>query len=133
MKIKKPKLDRERIRNLKKRIVEVISPPMIVLAGFILRMFLSFTSWIRAILLTWGVIDGVASNYFYKEEKFFPYQFLRYARIIANISGIVNPAIPIIWNLGDGFYSLYLYRNQTFLEHTSRYGRIINGSLLMFA
>lgn len=125
--MKKPHI---RLKNLKKRLVEIFSVPTIILSGFILRMFLSFVSWIKAILLTWGVVDGFSSSYLYKEEKFFPHQFLRYCRIIANISGILNPAVPIIWNIGDGIYSLFLYKKAEPVEHLPRYGRILNGTLL---
>ncbi len=121
--------DNARLKNLKKRILEVFVVPMIILGGTVFRIFFSFTSGIRAFLLTWGVMDGIASNYFYKEEKFFPYQFLRYGRIVANMSGIVNPIVPIVWNIGDGAYSLMMYRNHSNMEHASRYGRIINGAL----
>jgi len=116
--------------NLKKRLIEILSVPTIILSGFILRMFLSFVSWIKAILLTWGVVDGFSSNYLYKEEKFFPCQFLRYCRIIANFSGIFNPAVPIVWNIGDGIYSLLLYKKAQPIERLPRYGRILNGTLL---
>jgi len=119
----------ERIKELEKRAIEFFSPPVLILVGFIVKIFSSFVSWIKAILLTWGVLDGFSSSYIYKEEKLFPYQFLRYCRIIANISGIVNPIIPIVWNIGDGIYSVYLYRNATALEHLPRYGRILNGAL----
>lgn len=119
-----------RLKGTKKRAVEILSVPTMVLFGFILRVFLSFTSIVRAILLSWGVIDGVASNYIYKEEKFFPYQFLRYGRIVANVCGIVNPFIAVAWNIGDGFYSLHLYRQAAPAEDLARYGRILNGSLL---
>jgi hypothetical protein len=120
----------KRLKKIRKRIVEVLSVPTMILFGFVLRIFLSFTSWIRAILLTWGVVDGVASNYMYKHEKFFPYQFLRYGRIVANTFGIVNPFIAVVWNIGDGFYSLYLYKNSVPIEDLPRFGRILNGSLL---
>lgn len=118
-----------RIKNLRKRIVEVFTLPMIILGGMVFKIFFSFTSWIKALLLTWGVVDGFASNYFYKEEKFFPYQFLRYGRIVANMSGIINPLVPIVWNIGDGAYSLMMYRNHSRIESASRYGRILNGAL----
>ncbi len=98
--------------------------------GFVIRVLSSFTSWIRAVLLTWGIVDGVASHYLYKEEKFFPYQFLRCGRIIANLAGIITPIIPIIWNISDGFYSIYLYKNAHPIEDIPRAARIINGSLL---
>jgi hypothetical protein len=119
----------ERLRKIKERAAEIFSPPMLVLLGFMIKIFSSFVSWIRAILLTWGVLDGFSSSYIYKEEKLFPYQFLRYCRIVANISGIVNPLIPVIWNIGDGIYSICLYRNATALEYLPRYGRILNGAL----
>lgn len=109
----------------------MVSPYIILLAALLFKVISSFTSWVRAILLTWGVMDGVASNYFYKEEKLYPNQFLRYARIIANFSGIVVPIVPVIWNIGDGIYSLYLYRRRSVpIEQLTRYGRVLNGSLL---
>ena len=120
----------KRLEGLRKRAIEVLSIPTIALFGFVLKVFLSFTSGIRAILLSWGVVDGIASNYLYKNEKFFPYQFLRYGRIVANLCGIANPLIAIAWNIGDGCYSLYIYRNSLPVEALPRYGRILNGSLL---
>ncbi len=118
-----------RLKKLKKRIAEVFTLPMIILGGMMFRVFFSFTGWIKAFLLTWGVMDGFISNYFYKEEKFFPYQFLRYGRIVANMSGVINPIVPIVWNIGDGAYSLMMYNKHSGMEHASRYGRIINGAL----
>lgn len=118
------------LKKTRKRAIEILSIPTMMLFGFILKIFLSFTSWIRAILLTWGVIDGIASNYLYKEEKLFPYQFLRYGRIVANMCGIFNPFIAVAWNIGDGIYSLHLYRQAAPAEDLARYGRILNGSLL---
>ncbi|OYT42128.1 MAG: hypothetical protein B6U78_02175 [Candidatus Aenigmarchaeota archaeon ex4484_224] len=118
-------------KKIKNRMVEIISLPGILISAFVLRFFVSFVSFIKAVLLTWGFMDGVVSNYLYKEEKFFPYQFLRYGRIAANLSGIINPVIPVIWNIGDGLYSLYIYRNKALpMENVSRYGRILNGALL---
>lgn len=119
----------DRLKNLKKRIMEVFTLPMIILGGMMFRVFFSFAGWIKAFLLTWGVMDGFISNYFYKEEKFFPYQFLRYGRIVANMSGVINPIVPIVWNIGDGAYSLMMYHKHSGMEHASRYGRIINGAL----
>jgi hypothetical protein len=128
---KKAKLSRyERMVKLRKRIVEVISPPTLVLFGFLVRVFLSFTSLIKAVLLSWGAIDGIVSNYLYKHEKFFPYQFIRYGRIVANLAWVVNPIIPIVWNIGDGIYSLHIYSKAEGIENLSRYGRILNGGLL---
>jgi len=128
---KKAKLSRyERMVKLRKRIVEVISPPTLVLFGFLVRVFLSFTSLIKAVLLSWGAIDGIVSNYLYKHEKFFPYQFIRYGRIVANLAWVVNPIIPIVWNIGDGIYSLHIYNKAEGIENLSRYGRILNGGLL---
>lgn len=118
------------LKKARKRALEILSVPTMILFGFILRIFLSFTFWIRAILLTWGVVDGVASNYVYKEEKLFPYQFLRYGRIVANMCGLFNIFIAVAWNIGDGFYSLYLYKQAAPVEDLARYGRILNGSLL---
>ncbi len=127
---KSKKKEQKRVKTLRKRIFEISTLPMIILAGITFRIFFSFTSVIRAALLTWGVMDGFASNYFYKEEKFFPYQFLRYGRIVCNMSGIINPIVPIVWNVGDGAYSLFMYRKMhTHMENASRYGRIVNGAL----
>jgi len=123
-------LNRKSLKDIRKRLGEVLSVPTALLFGFVVRLLMSFTSWIRAILLSYGIMDGFASNYLYKHEKFFPYQFIRYARIIANFSGIFNPLIPIIWNIGDGIYSLTIYKKRDFVEHIPRYGRIINGGLL---
>ncbi|MEM7821639.1 MAG: hypothetical protein QXX38_02405 [Candidatus Aenigmatarchaeota archaeon] len=129
-KMRKMKISK-RIKNIKDRVIEIFSPPTIILTGVIFRVFFSFVSWIKAILLTWGVIDGFSSNYLYKEEKFFPFQFLRYCRIVANFSGILNPTIPILWNIGDGIYSLFLYKTAKPIENLPRYGRILNGTLLI--
>jgi len=120
----------ERMVKLRKRIAEVLSPPTLILFGFLVRVFLSFTSLIKAVLLSWGAIDGVVSNYLYKHEKFFPYQFIRYGRIVANLAWVVHPLIPIVWNIGDGIYSLHIYRKAEGIEHLPRYGRILNGGLL---
>jgi hypothetical protein len=121
----------KKIESLKKRTMEVLTIPTMILAGVLFRIFFSFTSVIRAALLTWGVIDGFASNYFYKEEKFFPYQFLRYARIVANMSGVLIPIVPVVWNIGDGIYSLWIYRRSALpIEHLPRYGRVLNGAML---
>ena len=122
---------KKRLVKIEKRVKEALSLPGILLAAFVVRILTSFTSWIRALLLTWGLMDGVVSNYIYKEEKFFPYQFLRYGRIVANLSGVFNPIIPVVWNIGDGMVSLYIYqRRATPVENLSRYGRILNGALL---
>ena len=116
--------------KLRKRTIEVMSVPTIILFGFLMRLFTVFTSIIRSFLLSYGVMDGFVSNYLYKEEGFFPYQFLRYGRVIANLSGIVNPIVPIVWNIGDGLFSVFTYHRGTLLEHLPRYGRIMNGALL---
>jgi len=124
--------DGKRLKSLgkvKRRAIEALSLPTIMLAGFLVRFFLSFVGWIRALLITWGIIDGFASNYIYREEKFFPYQFIRYARIVANFSGIFYPIIPIVWNIGDGIYSMMLYREASSVEDLPRLGRVINGTL----
>lgn len=124
-KVVKPKA---KLRELELRAAEVLSVPTAILAGILVRTFLSFTSWIRALLITWGIIDGMASNYIYREERFFPYQFLRYGRIVANFSGIVTPVIPVVWNIGDGIYSLIIYKRRSQpIEHLPRFGRVING------
>jgi len=46
------------------------------------------------------------------------------------LAGIITPIIPIIWNISDGFYSIYLYKNAHPIEDIPRAARIINGSLL---
>jgi len=120
----------QRMVKLRKRIAEVLTPPTIILFGFLVRVFLSFTSFIKAVLLSWGTIDGIISNYLYKHEKFFPYQFLRYGRIVANLAWVINPIIPIIWNIGDGIYSLHVYSKAEGIENLPRLGRILNGGLL---
>ena len=131
MKKKKPNLGKyQRMVKLRKRIVEILSVPAVVLFGFLLRVYLSFASLIKALLLSAGTMDGILSNYLYKHEKFFPYQFLRYGRIVANLAWVVSPVIPIVWNVSDGLYSLYLYRKAEVIECVPRYGRILNGSLL---
>ncbi len=118
-----------RIEKIKKRVYEALSLPTIILAGFIIRIATSFVGWLRAILISWGVLDGIISNYMYKEEKFFPYQFLRYGRIIANLSGIFSPVIPLVWNISDGIYSMIIYEKAHLVENFSRLGRVINGAL----
>ena len=120
-----------KLQKIRERLKELISIPVVFISVVVLKILMSFTSWIRAILLTWGFLDGMASNYIYKEEKFFPYQFLRYMRIAANLSGVMFPIIPVVWNIGDGMYSLYLYRRKAHpVENLSRYGRVLNGTLL---
>jgi hypothetical protein len=125
------KENRKKIEKIKKRVYEAISLPTILLFGLLIRVLTSFVGWIRAILISWGVIDGIISNYIYKEEKFFPYQFLRYGRIIANISGIISPVIPIIWNISDGIYSMIIYQKAHVVENFPRLGRILNGALFV--
>lgn len=119
----------KRIEKIKKRAYEALSLPTIILAGFLIRIITSFAGWLRAILISWGVLDGIVSNYMYKEEKFFPYQFLRYGRIIANLSGIISPVIPLVWNISDGIYSMVIYERAHLVENFSRLGRVINGAL----
>lgn len=128
--MEKPNKIRIDPKTIKKRALEIFSIPAAILFGFLVQIFMSFTSWIRAILLSIGVMDGITSTYLYKEEKFFPYHFLRYGRIIANMAGIVNPFIAVAWNMGDGIYSLILYKNATGLETLPRFGRVLNGALL---
>jgi hypothetical protein len=123
--------NKRRIESIKRRIYEAISPPTILLFGLLVRVITSFVGWIRALLISWGVFDGVISNYLYKEEKFFPYQFLRYGRIIANISGIISPAIPIIWNISDGICSMIVYERAHIVENFSRLGRVLNGVMFV--
>jgi hypothetical protein len=125
------KENRKKIEKIKKRVYEAISLPTILLFGLLIKVLTSFVGWIRAILISWGVIDGIISNYIYKEEKFFPYQFLRYGRIIANISGIISPVIPIIWNISDGIYSMIIYQKAHVVENFPRLGRILNGALFV--
>jgi len=123
-----------RFEKVKKRTLEVLTIPTGIMVGFLMRVFLSFTGWIRALLLTWGVLDGVISNHFYQEEPTFPYQILRYGRIVANLCGIINIWIPVVWNISDGTYSLMLYhKNHTSLEQLPRYGRIFTGYMLAAA
>jgi hypothetical protein len=125
------KENRRKIEKVKKRLYEAISLPTILLFGLFIRVLTSFVGWIKAILISWGVIDGIISNYIYKEEKFFPYQFLRYGRIIANISGIISPVIPIIWNISDGIYSMIIYQRAHVVENFPRLGRVLNGALFV--
>jgi hypothetical protein len=123
--------NRKKIEKVKKRVYEAISLPTILLFGLLIRVLTSFVGWVRAILISWGVIDGIISNYIYKEERFFPYQFLRYGRIIANISGIISPVIPIIWNISDGIYSMIIYQKAHVVENFPRLGRILNGAMFI--
>jgi hypothetical protein len=123
--------NRKRIERIKERAYEAISIPTILIFGLLVRVITSFVGWIRAILISWGVLDGIISNYIYKEEKFFPYQFLRYGRIIANISGIISPAIPIVWNISDGIYSMIIYERAHPVENLSRLGRVLNGVMFI--
>jgi len=123
--------NRKRIEKIKNRVYEAISIPTILLFGLLVRFTMSFVGWIRALLISWGVLDGIISDYIYKEEKFFPYQFLRYGRIIANISGIISPAIPIIWNISDGIYSMIIYERAHTIENLPRLGRVLNGAMFV--
>jgi len=123
--------NRRRMEKIRERVYETISIPTILLFGFLVKVLMSFVGWIKAILISWGVLDGIISNYIYKEEKFFPYQFLRYGRIIANISGIISPVIPIIWNISDGIYSMILYEKAHPVENLPRLGRVLNGALFV--
>ena len=116
--------------KVRARSIEVFTIPTLILFGFLVRLFMSFTTVIRAMLLSYGVMDGFASNYLYKNERFFPYQFLRYARVVANVSGIANPIIPIVWNISDGLFSVITYKKAALLEYVPRYARIVNGGLL---
>jgi len=119
-----------RLKNLQKRAAEIFTVPSVILFGLLLRVYVSVASFFKALLLSVGTMDGILSNYLYKHEKFFPYQFLRYGRIAANLAWIVHPLIPICWNIADGLYSLYLYRKAEAIESIPRYMRIFNGSLL---
>jgi hypothetical protein len=123
--------NRKRIERVKERAYEAISIPTILIFGLLVRVLTSFVGWIRAILISWGVLDGIISNYIYKEEKFFPYQFLRYGRIVANLSGIITPVIPLIWNISDGIYSMIIYERAHPVEHLPRLGRVVNGVLFV--
>jgi hypothetical protein len=123
--------NKRRIERIKKRVRGAISLPTIFLLGLLIRVLTSFIGWTRALLISWGVLDGVVSNYLYKEEKFFPYQFLRYGRIIANISGIISPVIPIVWNISDGICSMIVYEKAHPVENFSRLGRVLNGALFV--
>jgi hypothetical protein len=123
--------NRKRIERIKERAYEAISIPTILIFGLLVRVVTSFVGWIRAILISWGVLDGIISNYIYKEEKFFPYQFLRYGRIVANLSGIITPVIPLIWNISDGIYSMIIYERAHPVEHLPRLGRVVNGVLFV--
>jgi hypothetical protein len=123
--------NKKRIERVKERAYEAISIPTILIFGLLVRVLTSFVGWIRAILIAWGVLDGIISNYIYKEEKFFPYQFLRYGRIVANLSGIITPVIPLIWNISDGIYSMIIYERAHPVEHLPRLGRVVNGSLFV--
>ena len=125
------KENKKRIERIKRRASESLCLPTILLFGLLIKVLTSFIGWIRAILISWGVIDGIVSNYIYKEEKFFPYQFLRYGRIIANFSGIVSPVIPIVWNISDGIYSMILYQRAHAVENIPRLGRVLNGALFI--
>jgi len=122
---------RRRLEKIKRRACEALSFPTILLFGLLIRVLTSFVGWVRALLISWGVLDGVVSNYIYKEEKFFPYQFLRYGRIIANISGIISPVIPIVWNISDGIYSMIIYERAHPVENLSRLGRVLNGVMFV--
>jgi len=124
-------VNRRRLEKIKRRACEALSLPTILLFGLLIRVLTSFVGWVRALLISWGVLDGVVSNYIYKEEKFFPYQFLRYGRIIANISGIISPAIPIVWNISDGIYSMIIYERAHPVENLSRLGRVLNGVMFV--
>ena len=123
--------NRKRIERVKERAYEAISIPTILIFALLVRVVTSFVGWIRAILISWGVLDGIISNYIYKEEKFFPYQFLRYGRIVANLSGIITPVIPLIWNISDGIYSMIIYERAHPVEHLPRLGRVANGALFV--
>ena len=122
---------KRRIEKIKKRAYEALSLPTILLFGLLIRILTSFVGWIRALLISWGVLDGVLSNYIYREEKFFPYQFLRYGRIIANLGGIISPVLPIIWNISDGIYSMIIYEKAHPVENLSRLGRVLNGAMFV--
>ncbi|MEM5831884.1 MAG: hypothetical protein QXI09_00290 [Candidatus Aenigmatarchaeota archaeon] len=117
----------DRIKKLKERIYSSLSLPFILICGLFLKILISFVGWIKAFLISWGIIDGYISYKMYKEEKLFPYQFIRFGRIVANLSGVISPIIPFIWNVSDGIYSLVLYSRAHPTEQLSRIGRITNG------
>jgi len=121
--------NKRRIEKIKKRAYEVISLPTILLLVVLIRVLTSFVGWFKAILISWGVLDGVLSKYIYREEKFFPYQFLRYGRIVANLGGIISPIIPLVWNISDGIYSMIIYEKAYPIENLSRLGRVLNGAM----
>jgi len=123
--------DNKRLERIKRRAYEALSLPTILLIGLLIRVLTSFVGWVRALLISWGVFDGIVSNYIYREEKFFPYQFLRYGRIIANVSGLVSPVIPIIWNISDGIYSMIIYERAHPVENIPRLGRVLNGAMFV--
>ena len=120
-----------KIKKAKERAEKYLVIPVIFTFVIIVRTFLSFVGWIKAILISWGILDGVISYGMYKEEKFFPYQFIRFGRIAANLSGIIFPLIPFVWNVADGIYSLIIYERAHPTEHLSRVGRVSNGILLL--
>ena len=122
---------KRRIEKIKERVYEALSLPTIILFGLLIKILLSFVGWVKALLISWGILDGVISNYIYKEEKFFPYQFLRYGRIIANLGGIISPVLPIIWNISDGIYSMIIYEKAHPVENLSRLGRVLNGAMFV--
>jgi len=116
-----------RVKILKKRINSSLNLPLIIVCGIFLKIIVSLVGWVRALLISWGIMDGFISYKLYKEEKFFPYQFVRFGRIVANLGGIVSPIIPFVWNLSDGIYSLVLYYKAHPTEQLSRVSRIANG------
>ncbi len=122
---------KRRIEKIKERVYEALSLPTIILFGLLIKILLSFVGWVKALLISWGILDGVISNYIYREEKFFPYQFLRYGRIIANLGGIISPVLPIIWNISDGIYSMIIYEKAHPVENLSRLGRVLNGAMFV--
>jgi len=123
--------NKKRIRKLTERIYNSLTLPFIIIGGLGLKILLSFVGWIKAFLVSWGVVDGFISYKMYKEEKFFPYQFIRFGRIVANLSGIISPIIPFLWNVSDGIYSLIIYSKAHPTEQLSRVGRITNGILFL--
>ncbi|MEM0333054.1 MAG: hypothetical protein QXX30_01145 [Candidatus Aenigmatarchaeota archaeon] len=121
------KFNSKRIEKLKERIYSCLGLSTVIIGGLAIRIMVSFVGWIRALLISWGVLDGYVSYKMYKEEKTFPYQFIRFGRIIANLSGIISPIIPFVWNVSDGIYSLVLYHRAHPTEQLSRISRIANG------
>ena len=120
-----------KIKRARERVEKYLVIPVIFASAIVVKIFLSFVGWVRALLISWGMLDGIISYKMYREEKLFPYQFIRFGRIVANLSGIFSPIIPFIWNVADGLYSLIIYERAHPTENLSRVGRISNGILFV--